>query len=63
MIPPTATANLKIYLDEDEEAFSFNGSLLAKDEENSITENGRICFLVFNLIFGLILCVFFQFSC
>ena len=31
---------LKLYLNEDETAFSFGGTLLEKDEENSIKEQG-----------------------
>lgn len=36
--------NLKMYLNEDETAFSFDGTLLEKNEENSIKDKGGVCF-------------------
>ena len=36
---------LKLYLNDDETAFSFGGVLLEKDEENSIKEKGKNRFL------------------
>lgn len=41
---------LKLYLNEDETAFSFGGTLLEKDEQNSIKEKGNFVFWLFNLL-------------